>query len=411
MATTDTGVYYDPYDFEIDKDPYPIWKRLRSEQPLYYNEKYDFFALSRFDDVERCSKDWRRYSSAKGTLLELIKMKMEIPPGSIIFDDPPRHDLYRGLLTGVFSPKKIAALEPKIREYCARSLDHLVGSGGFDFIADLGAQVPMRTIGMLLGIPEQDQEAIRDRIDEGLRLKEGAPPPADMHARLVQNQSGVFAEYIDWRTKHPSDDVMTELLQAEFEDASGQRRRLSRDEVLGYVNLLAAAGNETTTRLIGWAGKVLAEHPEQRRDLVKDPTLVPDAIEELLRYESPSPVQARYVTEDVEHYGQVVRAGSVMVLLTASANRDERRFEDAEQFNIHRKMGGHVAFGYGIHFCLGAALARLEGRIALEEVLKRFPEWEVDWDRAVQAHTSTVRGWDSLPVKIPQRVEMRSASL
>jgi cytochrome P450 len=406
------GVYYDPYDFEIDKNPYPIWKRMRDEQPLYYNEKYDFHALSRYDDVERCSKDWRKYSSAKGTLLELIKTGMEIPPGSIIFDDPPRHDLYRGLMTGVFSPRKIAALEPKIRQFCARSLDHLVGSGGFDFIADLGAKVPMWTIGMLLGIPEQDQEAIRDQIDDGLRLKESGPPPADLHERLAKNQSGVFAEYIEWRAKHPSDDVMTELLQAEFEDGTGQRRRLTRQEVLGYVTLLAAAGNETTTRLIGWTGKVLAEHPEQRRDLVKDPSLVSDAIEELLRYESPSPVQARYVTEDVEHHGQVVKAGSVMLLLTASANRDERHTENGEKFDIHRKAGGHIAFGYGIHFCLGAALARLEGRVALEEVLKRFPEWEVDWDKAVQAHTSTVRGWQSLPVKtLRVREEMQSTSL
>jgi cytochrome P450 len=402
MATiSNNGVYYDPYDFEIDKNPYPLWKRLRDEQPLYYNEKYDFFALSRYDDVERCSKDWRRYSSAKGTLLELIKSGMVIPPGSIIFEDPPHHDLHRGLLTGIFSPRKISALEPKVRDYCARSLDHLVGTGGFDFIADLGAQVPMRTIGMLLGIPEQDQETIRERIDDGLRLTEGAPPPADFHARLVEGQNGVFGEYIDWRAKHPSDDVMTELLRAEFLDVNGERRRLSRDEVLGYVNLLAAAGNETTTRLIGWAGKVLAENRDQRRELAKNPSLVQRAIEELLRYESPSPVQARYLTEDVEHHGQVIKAGSVVLLLTGSANRDERRFSEPDEFNIHRQMGAHIAFGYGVHFCLGAALARLEARIAIEEVLKRFPEWEVDWDHAVQAHTSTVRGWQSLPVKTP----------
>jgi cytochrome P450 len=171
--------------------------------------------------------------------------------------------------------------------------------------------------------------------------------------------------------------------------------------VLGYVGLLAAAGNETTTRLIGWAGKVLAEYPDQRRLLAKDPSLVVRAIEELLRFESPSPVQARYVTEDAEHHGQKVPAGSVVLLLTASANRDERRFEDADRFDIHRRAGQHVAFGYGVHFCLGAALARLEGRIALEEVLKRFPDWEVDWDHAVRAHTSTVRGWEALPVKTP----------
>jgi cytochrome P450 len=399
MATVDTGVYYDPYDFEIDTDPYPLWKRLRDEQPLYYNEKYDFFALSRHADVERCSKDWRRYSSAKGTLLELIKSGMAIPPGSIIFEDPPHHDLHRALVTGIFSPRKISALEPKIREFCARALDPKVGSGGFDFIADLGAQMPMRTIGLLLGIPEQDQEAIRDRIDDGLRLTEAAPP--DMQERLAKGQSGVFAEYIDWRVNNPSDDIMTELLRAEFEDVNGTRRRLTRAEILGFVALIAGAGNETTARLIGWAGKVLAENPDQRRELVANPELIPRAVEELLRYESPSPVQARYVTEDVEHYGQTIKQGSVMLLLTASANRDERRFEDPDRFNIHRQVGGHVAFGYGVHFCLGAALARLEGRVALEELLKRFPEWEVDWDRAVQARTSTVRGWQSLPVKTP----------
>jgi cytochrome P450 len=178
-------------------------------------------------------------------------------------------------------------------------------------------------------------------------------------------------------------------------------RRLTREEVLGYVNLIAAAGNETTARLIGWTGKVLAEHPDQRRQLVEDRGLVPNAIEELLRYESPSPVQARYVTRDVEHHGVPVPAGSTVLLLTASGNRDERHFPDADRFDIHRDIDHHLAFGYGIHFCLGSALARMEGRIALDEVLQRFPTWEVDWDQAVQTRTSTVRGWDKLPVVVP----------
>jgi cytochrome P450 len=398
--TTKNGVYYDPYDFEIDKNPYPIWKQLREEQPLYFNSKHEFYALSRFEDVERCSKDWRRYSSARGTLLELIKSGMRIPPGSIIFEDPPDHDLHRGLLAGIFSPRKINSLEGKVREYCARSLDGIVGNSGFDFIHDIGAQVPMRTIGYLLGIPEQDQQAIRDQIDHGLELQEAGPKSADMYERLLEGQNNVFAEYVDWRSKHPSDDVITELLRAEFDDSEGKKRRLSRDEVIGYVNLLAAAGNETTTRLIGWAGKLLAEHPGQRRDVARDLSLVTRMIEECLRFESPSPVQARYVTEDVEHYGQTIKQGSVILLLTASANRDDRRFPDGDTFNIHRPMSSHLAFGYGPHFCLGAALARLEARITLEEILKRFPDWEVDWDKAVQAHTSTVRGWKSLPVKI-----------
>ena len=396
MTATEPDVYYDPYDFEIDADPYPIWKRLRDEQPLYYNERYDFYAVSRFDDVERALVDWRSYSSAKGSVLELIKSGMEIPPGSIIFEDPPNHDLHRGLLSRVFTPRKMNAIEPKVREFCARSLDPLVGSGGFDFIHDLGAQMPMRTIGMLLGIPEQDQEALRDRIDDGLRLEEGTMP--DFDAMRARGQSDLFAEYIDWRADHPSDDLMTELLQAEYTDVEGVQRRLTREEVLAYVNLIAAAGNETTTRLIGWTGKVLAEHPDQRRELVEDRSLVPNAIEELLRYEPPSPVQARYVMTDVEHHGRTVPEGSAILLLNASANRDERHFPDGESFDIHRKIDHHLSFGYGTHFCLGAALARLEGRVALDEVLQRFPEWEVDADNAVQARTSTVRGWESLPV-------------
>ena len=211
----------------------------------------------------------------------------------------------------------------------------------------------------------------------------------------------MFADYIDWRAKNPSDDLMTEMLQATYEDVDGVERRLTREEVLNYVNLVAAAGNETTTRLIGWTGKVLAEHPDQRRDLVEDRSLVPNAIEELLRYEPPSPVQARYVTADVEHHGQVIPEGSAVLLLNASANRDERKFADGESFDIHRKIDHHLSFGYGIHFCLGAALARLEGRVALDEVLQRFPEWEIDTDNAVQARTSTVRGWEKLPVVTP----------
>ena len=396
-AVAEPDVYYDPYDFSIDEDPYPIWKRLRDERPLYYNDKYDFFAVSRFDDVDKCSSDWRTYSSARGTVLELVKAELDIPPGSIIFEDPPSHTIHRGLVARVFRPKAVADLEPKVRQYCADALDPLAGSGGFDFIRDLGAFMPMRTIGLLLGIPEADQERIRKQIDKVLELEEDGEPSLGTDFGKMQNE--LLADYIEWRAEHPSDDLMTELLHSEFEDVDGTRRTMTREEVLNYVNLLAAAGNETTTRLIGWAGKLLAEHPDQLEQLSEDHGLIPNAIEELLRYESPSPVQARYVTTDVEHYGQTVPAGSVILLLTASANRDDREFPGGDSFDVHRKIVRHVAFGYGAHLCLGASLARLEGRVALDEVLKRFPKgWQVDYDNAVQAHTSTVRGWERLPV-------------
>jgi cytochrome P450 len=396
-VTQPEGLYYDPYDFSIDENPYPIWKRMRDEAPVYYNEKYDFYALSRHDDVERGLRDWKKFSSAKGTLLEIIKSGAQLPPGMFIFEDPPDHDLHRQLLVGIFSPRRIAALEEQIRSFCARALDPKVGTDGFDFIEDLGAQMPMRTIGLLLGVPEHDQEAIRDKNNAGLRLAAGEPP--NMADRLSRGDGGVFAEYIDWRVNNPSDDIMSDLLRVEFKDRDGVKRKLTRDEVLGFVNLLSGAGNETTARLIGWTGKVLSDFPDQRRLLVEDPTLIPRAIEELLRFESPSPVQARYLLEDHEEHGTLIPKGSAVLLLNSSANRDERRHKDPDVFDV-RRQGPHLAFGHGLHACLGAALARLEGRVALEEVLKRFPNWEVDKANAVQARTSTVRGWESVPVKI-----------
>ena len=397
-AAVDSDPYYDPFDFEIDADPYPVWRRLREEEPLYRNERYDFYALSRFDDVATAFKDWRTYSSARGTVLEIIRSGMDVPPGFMIFEDPPVHDYHRGLVSRVFTPKKMNALESKLRDFCARSLDPHVGAGRFDFIADLGAQVPMRAIGMLLGIPEQDQTTLRDLVDETIKLDDGTMPEFSYQTSGDVNSADFLREYISWRTDNPADDLMTELIHAEFEDETGTVRRLTRREIMNFISLLNGAGNETTTRLIGWTGKLLAEHPDQRRALVEDRRLIPQAIEEILRYETPSPVQARWVTAEVEHHGRIVPANSVMLLLNGAANRDDCKFADGDTFDIHRDIDFHLAFGYGIHFCLGAALARIEGRIALDEVLKRWPEWDVDWDNAVQARTSTVRGWESLPV-------------
>jgi cytochrome P450 len=273
-----------------------------------------------------------------------------------------------------------------------------VGTDRFDFVKDLGAEMPMRVIGMLLGIPESDQTTIRDHADRTLRTDPGQPMTVDGD-HLVRGS--LFAEYIDWRAKHPSDDLMTALLTTEFEDETGTVRTLTRQEVLTYTEVIAGAGNETTGRLIGWLGKVLGEHPDQRRELVADRSLVPSAIEETLRFEPTGPHIARVVGHDVEYYGTTVPAGSAMLLLVGAANRDERRFTDPDVFDVHRDEGPHLTFGYGIHYCLGAALARLEGRVALDEVLNRFPDWEIDYEGLRLAPTSTVRGWESMPVHIP----------
>lgn len=390
----DTAIAYDPYDVEINADPYPVFRRLREEAPLYYNEEHDFFAVSRFEDVERGLRSNSDLISGRGAILELIKADIKLPSGTVIFEDPPTHTVHRKLMSRVFTPKKVAALEPQIRAFCARSLDPLVGGDRFDFVKDLGDQMPMRVIGMLLGIPEEDQEELRDRADGGLRTEPGQP----MQPTTAGLTNERFAEYLDWRVDHPSDDIMTELLTVEFEDESGTRRRLHRDELLTYITVIAGAGSETTTRLISWIGKVLADHPDQRRQIAEDRSLIPPAIEEILRFEPPAPHVGRYVAHDVEFQGETVPAGSAMLLLPGAANRDEARWRDSECFDIHREAISHIAFGYGPHFCLGASLARIEGQIALDEVLRRFPEWEVDLEGARLSPTSTVRGWETLPV-------------
>ncbi len=397
VPTRDDTLYYDPYDSQIKMSPWATYKRMRDEAPLYYIEEHDAWALSRHADVEQGLKDWQTYSSSRGDILEYVKSGVEFSTGLVIFEDPPTHTMHRGLMARVFSPKKVSALEPEIRAYCARVLDPLVGAEKFDFVQDIAMELPMRVIGMLLGIPESDQSMVRDNVFDSLRTEEGQP----MKVVGDQAEQGeMFAEYIDWRAKNPSNDIMTDLLNATFEDEHGVVRTLTRDELLTYVNVIASAGNETTVRLIGWLGKVLAEHPDQRRAVVEDRSLVAATVDETLRYEPTGLHMARYVMKDVDIHGTTVPAGSAMLMLMGSANRDERRFSNPDVYDVRRKDGAHISFGFGIHFCLGAALARIEGRITLDEVLNRFPVWEVDDDGIEWTSTSTVRGFERLPVVV-----------
>ena len=392
-----SDVYFDPYDAEIHRNPYPTYQRPRDEAPLYYNERHDFYAVSRYDDVERGLADRQTFISGRGNVLEFIKSGAQMPPGIVVAEDPPTHTIHRSLMSRVFTPRKVAALETAIRSYCAEFLDPLVGAERFDLIADFAAQMPMRVISMLLGIPEADQVAIRDKGNANMRTKAGKGMRINQQNLML---GGEFAAYIDWRTENPSDDIMTDLLNAEFEDHDGTRRRLTRQELLTYVYVIAGAGNETSARLIGWTAKVLADHPDQRRALAQDRSLIPNAIEEVLRFENPAPIAARSVAADVELHGEVVPAGAAIVILMGAANRDERKYLDPNRFDIKRDIGMQLTFGHGAHFCLGAALARLEGRIALDELLNRFPEWDVDVEEARMAPSSTVRGWECLPLLV-----------
>jgi len=391
-------IYYDPYDREIDADPHPTWRRMRDEAPLYRNDRFDFFALSRFADVLEASVDVETYSSARGTVLEMIGKDLPIRP--MIFMDPPEHDRLRSLVSRAFSPRRIAQLEPQIREIVRGYLDRLTGTDGFDFVADFGAKVPMMVISAMLGVPEEDREQIREWTDQTLHREPGEVDPMPRIGPIMAEVAGYFMRYINERRTHPADDMMTDLLQADFEDASGEKRRLSDVELIAFILLISGAGNETVARLLGFAGAALAEFPGEREKLVARPALIPNAVEELLRYEAPSPVQARTVMRDVEWHGVGVPEGSVILLLTGSAGRDERQYPEPDRLDVERAVGRHVSFGYGTHFCLGASLARLEARVALEEVLARFPRWEVDWSGAERVTTSTVRGFARLPIRL-----------
>ena len=299
-------LYYDPWDVEIDLDPYPTFKRLRDESPVYYNERHDFWGLSRYADIDAALREPNKLSSAKGDILEVVKADPVMPAGVFINEDPPLHTIHRALVSRAFTPKRIREIEDKVRTFCIACLDPIVGSDRFDFVQDLGAELPMRTIGMLVGIPDSDQPSVRAHAHAVLRNEPGKPLPVKKDHYFDGN---MFSDYLAWRTKNPSDDLITELLNVEFEDETGATRRLSTEELLIFLAVVAGAGVETTGRLFGWMGKVLGENPDQLKDLAENPSLVPNAIEELLRYEPPGPHVARWVAEDVEFHGQTMPGG------------------------------------------------------------------------------------------------------
>ncbi|MDE0911005.1 MAG: cytochrome P450 [Myxococcota bacterium] len=394
-----TDVYYDPYDYDIDADPHSVWKRMRDDAPVYRNEKFDFYALSRFHDVMTASLDAKTFSSAYGTVLELMTDEPGDTP-MMIFLDAPKHTQLRKLVSRAFSPRRISQLETNIRKVAAGYLDPLVGRSEFDYLQDFGAKLPVMVISALLGVPEEDREQIRVWTDSLLHRDEGETNADRAHADVSANLWGYFGRYVESRRSNPQDDMISDLMSAEIDLPDGSKRRLENAELLAFIGLLSGAGNETVARFLGWTCTLLDRHPDQRAALVAEPSLIPNAVEEILRYEAPSPVQGRRTTCEIELHGSVIPKGGKVLLLTGSAGRDEREYPEADRFDVTRDIDRHVALGYGTHFCLGASLARMEARIAIEETLIRFPEWEVRWDETERVHTSTVRGYHRVPVRV-----------
>jgi cytochrome P450 len=390
-------LYYDPYDYEIDVDPHPVWRQMREDQPLYWNERYGFWALSRFEDVWAAYHDTTTFSSSHGVQLETLDSPIEHP--SLIFMDPPEHDRLRKLVSRAFTPRRIRDLEMSVTAFVDDLLSQYAAAEQFDYVEQFGALVPPMVIGELLGVPASDRDQLRHWFDDLLHRDEHSTGPSERAMAAGRETFEYVTAMIAERRRAPHDDLITALLEADLDD-DGTARTLDDFEVVSFVILLAGAGVETVARLLSWAAVVLARNPDQRALLAQDPTLIANGIEELLRYEAPSPVNGRWLTRPFEVHGTVVPAESKILLLNGSANRDPREFDDPDRFDVRRVIKRHITFGYGAHYCLGAALARLEGRVALTRTLARFATWEIDDTELVPVHTSTVRGFASVPIHL-----------
>jgi hypothetical protein len=381
MSTLDAALY-DP--FVVADDPYPIYRRLRDEHPVYRNDARDLWVLSRFADVESALRDPSTFSSANGISLDAATAAM-VPV--LLTMDPPRHDELRRLVSRAFTPRRVADLEPRVRQLAVGLLDRLP-EGSFD-VMDFASAFPTMVIAELLGVPGDDHAKFRAWVEATITVDPDAiandTSKAPSLAELFTYLQATIAE----RREGRRDDMISALLDAEVDGD-----RLGGGEILGFTLLLLAAGFETTKNLIGNGVELLALHPAVRRAIVDDDALVPAVVEEVLRYESPVCALSRTTTREVELRGRTMPAGARVVVLYGSANRDERTFAEPDRFDPARTDDRHLAFGQGIHYCLGAALARLEARVAFEELLSRVPEYGIGTSERLRS--PYIRGFTTL---------------
>jgi cytochrome P450 len=391
---------YDPFSYELDEDPYPTYRWMRDEAPLYHNERLDFYALTRFKDNLDAFVDKTAYTSTWGTSLELMD-RPKPDSGMMIWMDPPDHNRYRGLVSKTFTPRQIAELEPFIRQIAVSHLDPLVGRDRFDVVQEFTARLPMDVISTMLGIPEADRRWVQESSNSMLHRDPGNPMPLPAAMDAMNRVGAYFAEQIAERRARPRDDMMTRLTQVEWKDESGHTSRLTEGDIRSFLILLATAGNETVTKFLATVFLELWRHPDERRALLDDPSLIPGCVEETLRYDPPSQYQGRVTTRDLVLHGQTVPEGSRMLLINGASGRDERQFPEPDRYDVRRRFEFHLGLGYGRHLCLGASLARLESRIAIEELLRRFPHYDVPEDGIERMHSSNVRGLSGL-VLVPR---------
>ena len=401
MTMTSTPVEFDPFSDEYFNDPYETYRRLRDEAPVYFSERYGFYALSRFADVLAAHRDWQGFSSAHGIELFTLSMDPEEVRSfrSIIMMDPPEHDRFRALVSRVFTPRAVTALEPMIREVICGFLDPVDDAPEFDAVADFAAPFPIEVIARMLGVPEGERQQIRHWLDLGLRREPGQVAPSPENQQAVLEAAGYFHELTVEKRKNPRDDMLSRLTQVTVDRGDGTETGLDDAEITGFVSLLGGAGAETVTKLVGNAVMLFWQHPDQWQRVLDDHERIPRAVEEILRYWPPSQYQGRFCVEERSFEGGTIPAGFPVLLITGAATRDDRAFDRADEFDIDRQPGITIGLGHGVHSCLGAALARMESRIALEELATRWQRLEVDEAGLRRVQMANVAGYANVPVR------------
>jgi cytochrome P450 len=398
---TKPKVVFDPFSEDFFNNPYETYRRMQEEAPVYYSEEYDFYALTRHEDVAAGLKDFETYSSAYGIDLSMVRSGQRTSQKAIIFMDPPEHRHMRSLLNKVFTPRAIQSQRQMVTEKIDKYLT-AADPDRFDVVQDFSGPFPVEVITTMLGVPEEHAQQIRHWIDESLTREPGQVEVGERGMQANINTAMLYYDLVTQRRIEPRDDLFTKLIESELECDNGEKRKLDDLEIAGFATLLGGAGAETVTKLVGNAPVVFARNPEQWQKLLDDRSKIPAAVEELLRYEAPSQYQVRCSLKEVQLHGVTIPAGKPVFLINGAANRDPAAWTDPDKFDIDRDRSEaqNLGFGYGIHSCLGAALARMESAIALEKLLDFMPRYEVDWGGCQRVHMQNVAGWQNVPVKV-----------
>ena len=394
------AVEFDPFSRDFFDDPYDTYAALRDHAPCYYSERYDFYALSRFDDVVAGHRDFATFTSTHGQTYEQLASGQPTETGMIISMDPPEHTRYRKLVSRSFTPRSIGNYESLVREVICGFLDPLMGRRQFDILEEFAAPFPVEIISTILGVPAEDRQQIRHWTDEMLHREEGSAMSSQASAEAGMAQGIYLYQLSQKKRAESADDMLSALIDAQVETEDGQMAQLDDAEIAEFGTLLAAAGSETVTKLVGNAVVLFHRNPDQWAKVLDDPAVIPNAVEEILRFWAPSQYQGRYSVVDSEWHGVTIPKHKPVFLITGAANRDPRRYDDPDKFDITREPGLAVGLGHGLHVCLGAALARLESRVAIEEIARRWPAFEVNESGLRRVQMSNVAGYSSVPITV-----------